>query len=50
VAKELLVYRLLSIHNLHIYLELMRNLRSALREGRFGDFRRAWWSGVPSKG
>jgi len=50
VAKELLVYRLLSIHNLHIYLDLMRNLRAALREGRFGAFRRDWWAGVPAKG
>lgn len=50
VAKELLVYRLLSIHNLHIYLDLMRNLRAALREGRFAAFRRDWWAGVPAKG
>ena len=50
VSKELLVYRLLSIHNLHIYLNLMRNLRAALQEGRFGEWRAAWWSGVPAKG
>jgi queuine tRNA-ribosyltransferase len=50
MAQEILVYRLLSIHNLHIYLNLMRNLRGALREGRFAQFRRDWWSGVPTKG
>ncbi len=46
VSKELIVYRLLSIHNLHIYLELMREMREALAEKRFAAFRRAWWSGV----
>lgn len=49
-SNELLVYRLLSIHNLHIYLDLMRNLRTALREGRFAEARAAWWAGVPGKG
>ena len=37
-AKELLVYRLLSIHNLSIYLNLMAQIRSALRQGRFAQF------------
>jgi queuine tRNA-ribosyltransferase len=37
-AKELLVYRLLSIHNLSIYLNLMAEIRSALRQGRFAEF------------
>jgi queuine tRNA-ribosyltransferase len=30
---------LLSIHNLHYYLNLMREVRAALDAGRFGQFR-----------
>lgn len=37
-SSELLVYGLLSVHNLFVYLELMREARRALREGRFGAF------------
>lgn len=37
-AKELLVYRLLSIHNLHIYLNLMGEIRRAIRRGQFAAF------------
>ena len=39
---ELLVYRLLSIHNLSVYVELMREIRRQLRRGTFGDFARAY--------
>ncbi len=46
VAKELLVYRLLSIHNLRIYLRLMERIREALRGGRFFEFLRAWRAGA----
>ena len=37
-SSELLVYGLLSVHNLFVYLELMREIRRALREGRFAAF------------
>ncbi len=37
-CNELLVYRLLSVHNLHIYLELMREIRRQLRQGTFASF------------
>ncbi|MCA9538221.1 MAG: tRNA guanosine(34) transglycosylase Tgt [Myxococcales bacterium] len=50
VANELLVHRLLSIHNLHIYLDLMRSIRRALRDGRFARFYRAWKAELDSPG
>ncbi|MBI4024151.1 MAG: tRNA guanosine(34) transglycosylase Tgt [Verrucomicrobia bacterium] len=39
-AGEILGLRLMSWHNLHFYLELMRQIRAAIRDGRFGAFRR----------
>jgi queuine tRNA-ribosyltransferase len=39
VTRELLAYRLLSLHNLTFYLGLMRDMRAAVAEGRFGAFR-----------
>ncbi|MRJ02430.1 MAG: tRNA guanosine(34) transglycosylase Tgt [Epsilonproteobacteria bacterium] len=38
-AKELTYYRLASLHNLHYYLTLMREMREAIIEGRFQEFR-----------
>jgi queuine tRNA-ribosyltransferase len=38
---EPLAPRLLSIHNLHHYLQLMREAREAIREGRYAAFARA---------
>lgn len=40
LANEILCHRLLSLHNLHFYGELMRGAREAIREKRFGPFRR----------
>ncbi len=37
-AKEILGLRLVSWHNLYFYLELMRQIRAAIHEGRFGAF------------
>jgi queuine tRNA-ribosyltransferase len=37
---EPLVLRLLSIHNLHVYLDLMRRIRAAIRRGEFAAFHR----------
>jgi queuine tRNA-ribosyltransferase len=39
MAEELLVYRLLSLHNLHFFLGLMASMRAAIAEGAFGPFR-----------
>jgi queuine tRNA-ribosyltransferase len=39
MAGELLVYRLLSLHNLHFFLGLMAGMRAAIAEGAFGPFR-----------
>ncbi|PJC14704.1 MAG: tRNA guanosine(34) transglycosylase Tgt, partial [Comamonadaceae bacterium CG_4_9_14_0_8_um_filter_57_21] len=36
---EMLSPMLLTIHNLHYYLNLMREVRAALDAGRFGAFR-----------
>jgi queuine tRNA-ribosyltransferase len=37
-VKELLVFRLLSIHNLYVYLQLMKEVRLHLRQGTFQAF------------
>jgi queuine tRNA-ribosyltransferase len=39
MSEELLVYRLLSLHNLHFFLGLMAAMRAAIAECRFGPFR-----------
>ena len=39
MAGELLVYRLLSLHNLHFFLGLMAAMRAAVAAGTFGPFR-----------
>ncbi len=43
-AHELSFYRLASIHNLHYYLSLMREARKAIMEGKFGEFRTAFYA------
>ena len=48
LAGEVLAHRLLSIHNLHVYLDLMRAIRAALRAGTFASFRRDWRAGLAS--
>jgi queuine tRNA-ribosyltransferase len=37
---EILGLRLVSLHNVHFYLELMRNIREAIAQDRFGDFKK----------
>jgi queuine tRNA-ribosyltransferase len=44
LAKELLVYRLNTIHNLTYYLNLTRGIRSAIKAGTFQSFRRDFYS------
>jgi queuine tRNA-ribosyltransferase len=39
LAKELLSYRLNTWHNLHYFMELMRDIRQAVADDRFGEFR-----------
>ena len=42
---EILGMQLLSIHNLHFYLDLTRRIREALDNGTFAEFREAWRAG-----
>jgi queuine tRNA-ribosyltransferase len=42
MAKELLYYRLASIHNIHFMLELIRQIRQSIIEKRFGELKNAW--------
>ena len=44
-AEEILGLRLITLHNLHFYLGLMRRVRAALEAGTFGDFRRNFVAG-----
>jgi queuine tRNA-ribosyltransferase len=43
VAREILAYRLLTIHNLYYYLDLMAGMRQALAQGTFLEFRRVFY-------
>jgi len=44
MADELLVYRLLSLHNLYFFLGLMRAMRAAIADGEFGSFRASFFA------
>lgn len=44
-AEEILGLRLVSLHNLHFYLNLMRTARRAIIEGSFAEFRRVFVAG-----
>ncbi len=39
MSEELLAYRLLSLHNIHFFLKLMRAMRAAILDGAFGAFK-----------
>lgn len=39
MAKELLAYRLNTIHNVYYYMTFMEEIRGAIREGRFAEYR-----------
>ena len=41
-AGELLGLRLLTLHNLHFYLDLMAQARAHLEAGDYGAWQRAW--------
>jgi queuine tRNA-ribosyltransferase len=48
-AEEILGLRLLSIHNLHFYLDLMKQARQAIEEGNFAAFRAQFVSNYQSR-
>ena len=41
-AEELLAYRLATIHNLHFFLNLMRQIREAIKEDKFLELKKQW--------
>jgi queuine tRNA-ribosyltransferase len=43
--KEMLAHMALTVHNIHFYLELMREARAAILEGRYVEFKRKFISG-----
>jgi queuine tRNA-ribosyltransferase len=43
MAKELLAYRLNTIHNIHYYMSLMKRMRKAICEGEFDRFRKDFY-------
>jgi len=43
-AKELTYFRLATIHNLHYYLNLVKEIRQAVLEGRFKEYKRMFYS------
>ncbi len=44
-SQEILGLRLLSIHNLHFYLDLMKRARAAIEDGSFSEFRSRFMTG-----
>jgi queuine tRNA-ribosyltransferase len=44
VSREILAYRLLTLHNLYYYFDLMARMRQALAAGRFAEFRRDFYA------
>lgn len=43
-AKEITYLRLSTIHNLYYYLDLMKQMREAIKEGRFEEFRKEFYA------
>jgi queuine tRNA-ribosyltransferase len=50
MAKELLAYRLNTVHNLHYILQLMAGLRRAIAENRYDSYARQVLAGLESPG
>jgi queuine tRNA-ribosyltransferase len=48
-AEEILGLRLLSIHNLHFYLDLMKRARAAIDDGGFAEFRADFVAGYQAR-
>jgi queuine tRNA-ribosyltransferase len=49
IAKELLILKLLSLHNLNFYLRLMESARNAILENRYSEFKKDFLSKYHSK-
>lgn len=49
-AEEILGLRLVTLHNLHFYLNLLRTARFSILEGRFGEFRKEFVSNYHRNG
>jgi queuine tRNA-ribosyltransferase len=47
LAEELLVYRLLTLHNVRFFLRLMESMRDAIAAGTFADFRARFFRRYP---
>jgi queuine tRNA-ribosyltransferase len=45
LAEELLVYRLLTLHNLRFFIDLVRAMRAAIAQGAFAAFRAGFLAG-----
>lgn len=45
MAKELLAYRLNTIHNIYYYMNLMGHMRTAICRNKFDEFRKAFYEG-----
>jgi queuine tRNA-ribosyltransferase len=45
MARELLAYRLNTLHNIHFFMRLMEEMREAVQQGTFSRFRDAFCSG-----
>jgi queuine tRNA-ribosyltransferase len=43
LSKELLAYRLNTIHNIHYYMDLVRRLRKSICDGRFEEFKKEFF-------
>ncbi|MGA2191982.1 MAG: tRNA guanosine(34) transglycosylase Tgt [Nitrospirota bacterium] len=48
-AGEILAMRLNTLHNLHYYLDLMKNIRKAIKENNFMDFREDFYNKMEVK-
>ena len=48
-AEEILGLRLLSIHNLHFYLDLMKRARAAIEDGSFAEFHKRFVGGYRTR-
>ncbi len=48
-AEELLAFRLITIHNLFFLLQFMRDMRQAIIDGNFGDFRESFMAGYSAR-
>ena len=48
-AEEILGLRLITLHNLHFYLDLMRQVRAAIESGSFDSFRKAFVSNYKTR-